>query len=115
MTTEDFKQNIKWWESKRIFYNIAVGLFGLIALYDEISRDDFFWTFDDTLGILIWGIGANLFFFSDILLELFDWYYLNNKIGIKRFRYFFYLVGLSFSCFWTLFCGWLQFSKPYLW
>tara|TARA_R100001369_G_scaffold31716_3_gene56245 strand:+ start:234 stop:581 length:348 start_codon:yes stop_codon:yes gene_type:complete len=115
MTIEELKSNIKWWESKRWIYNIAVGIFGVFGIYDGISRGEYYWTIDDTLGIIIWGIGANIFYSLGVLLEIFDWYYLKNKIGIKRFRMIFFIVGLLFSCLWTLWCSWLYFAKPHLW
>ncbi|WP_379812312.1 hypothetical protein [Flavobacterium chuncheonense] len=86
-----------------------------MTIYDGSKRDEFTWLIDYVWGITIWGIGANIFYSLGILLELFDWYYLNNKIGIKRFRYLFYIGGLFFSCIWTLYIGWVYFSKPYLW
>ena len=115
MTIAELKFNIKWWESKRWIYNIAVGFFGIFAIYDGLSRGEYSWTIEDTFGIIIWGIGANVFYSLGILLELFDWYYLKNKIEIKRFRMIFFIIGLLFSCLWTLWCGWLYFAKPYLW
>lgn len=115
MKIEEFKLNIKWWEDKRWIYNIAVGVIGVFTIYDGISRGEYSWTIKDTIGIIIWGIGANIFYSTGILLELFDWYYFKNKVDIKRLRLIFFLIGLVLSCFLTLLYGWLYFSKPYLW
>jgi len=115
MTIEELKSNIKWWESKRWIYNIFVGIFGVLGVYDGISRGEHHWSIDDILGIIIWGIAANFFYSLGILLEIFDWYYLKNKIGIKRFRLVFFVIGLLFSCLWTLWYSWLYFAKPHLW
>ena len=104
MTIEELKSNIKWWESKRWIYSIAVGIFGIIAIYDGLSRGEYSWTIDDTIGIIIWGIGANIFYSLGTLLELFDWYYLKNKIGLKRFRMIFFIqLFLDFMVWLALF------------
>ena len=115
MTLDELKLDIKWWESKRWIFNVAVGLFGAIAIFEGVSRADYVWFTSDGISIICWGIGANILYSLGILLELFDWYYLGNRIKIKKFRLFFFVTGLLFSCFWTLWCGWICFSKPYLW
>ncbi|WP_417799749.1 hypothetical protein [Tenacibaculum sp.] len=115
MTIEELKSNIKWWESKRWSFNLVVGLVGVYTVYDGFSRGEYSWVRADILGILYWGVGANIFYSLGILLELFDWYYFKNKIGIKRFRMIFFIIGLLFSCFLTLWCGWVYFAKPHLW
>jgi len=55
------------------------------------------WSYCDTLVIIIWGIGANLFYSLGTLLELFDWYYLNNRLRLQRFRELFF--GFRY-CLW---------------
>lgn len=113
MTIEELKSNIKWWESKRLIYNIAVGLFGVFGIYDGLPRVEYFWTIDDSIGIIFWAIGANILYSLGTLLELFDWYYLKNKLRIKRFRMLFFIVGLLFSCIWTLLCCFMYFTQHY--
>jgi len=113
MKIEELKSNIKWWGSKRWIYNLAVGLFGVYGIYDGLSRVEYFWTFDDSLGIIFWAIGANILYSLGILLELFDWYYLKNKAGIKKFRMLFFIVGVLFSCIWTLSCCFMYFTQHY--
>lgn len=103
MTIDQLKSNIKWWESKRWMFNLAVGLFGAIALYNGLSQMEYTWTITDTFGIIWWGIGANIFYSLGMLFEIFDWYYLNNKLGLTRFRTLFFIIGTSFSCFYTAF------------
>jgi len=115
MTIEELKSNIKWWESKRWIFNIAVGLVGIFTIYDGLSRGDYAWSKADTFGIIYWGIGANILYSLGTLLEIFDWYYLKNRIGIKKFRMLFFIIGFLLSCCWTLWCGWIYFAKPHLW
>ena len=111
MTIEKLKSNIRWWESKRWIYNCLVGLWGTIAIYEGLSTIDYSWALADTLGIVIWGIGANIFYSLGIILEILDWYYLNNRLRVVKFRLFFFIIGLLFSCFWTYLYTSLFFSR----
>ena len=109
MNIEELKLDIKWWESKRWIFNLAIGICGAYAIYQGLSESSYHWSSADTIGIIWFGIGANFFYSLGLLLELFDWYYLKNKIGVKRFRFFFFITGLLFSCIWTFWCNWLYF------
>ena len=114
MTLEDLKTNIKWWESKRWIFNIAVGLFGIYGIYDFLSTINYEWTTEDTIGVIFWGIGANIFYSLGSLMELFDWYYFNNKIKITQgLRYLLLIGGILFSCFWTLWNTIIYFKTNY--
>ena len=97
MTLEQLKSNIKWWESKRWIYNILVGLAGGLGLFKMLTATTYDWSYCDTIAIIIWGIGANLFYSLGTLLELFDWYYLNNRLRLQRFRELFF--GFRY-CLW---------------
>ncbi|PHQ30179.1 hypothetical protein [Leeuwenhoekiella nanhaiensis] len=101
MTLDELKSNIKWWESKRWIYNALVGLSGAFALWDMLSQVTYYWTFSDTLGIIIWGIGANILYSLGILVKLFDWYYFKNKLGVEGYRMIFWILGTIFSCLYT--------------
>ena len=115
MTLEELKLDIKWWESRRWIYNLAVGVFGILGLYKGISRGEYYWSKEDIFGIIWWALFVNIAYSLGVLLELFDWYYLKDRVKIKRFRMLFFIIGLLFSCFWTLWCSWFYFAKPYLW
>jgi hypothetical protein len=115
MIIEELRSNIKWWESKRWIYNVAVGICGYLPLYNSVLIGEYCWSNEYIIGIIVWGIGANIFYSIGILGELFDWYYLENKFRIKRFRAVFFITGFLFSCFLTLMFGWLYFAKPFLW
>lgn len=52
MTLEELRSNIKWWESKRWIYNVLVGLFGVVAIFNALAESPYRWTLDDTLGLL---------------------------------------------------------------
>jgi len=102
MTEDNLKSTISWWESKRWIFNFVVGLFGALGVYTGLSRYAYSWTMSDTLGIIIWGIGANIFYSLGLLVELYVWYYISKDIKINNgLRYFFFVGGTIFSCLWT--------------
>lgn len=105
MTIEELKLNIKWWESKRWIYNLVVGFFGVFAMYVGLSEEMSFFTKTDIFGIIWWGIKANILYSSGMLLELLDWYYLKNRIGIKKIRGLFFTIGLIISSLLTFWCS----------
>ena len=109
MTLEELKSDIKWWETKRWIYNLCVGIFGVYAIYIGLSESDYYWSRADTFGIIWWGLGANVFYSLGILFEIFDWYYLKNRIGIRKYKLFLFLSGTVFSCLWTFWCTWSYF------
>ena len=105
MTLEEFKKNIKWWESKRWIFNVAVGFFGIFGIYDGLSTIEYNWTNEDTIGVISWGIGANVFYSLGPLLEVFNLYYFKNRAKINNgLRYLLLVGGILFSCIWTLWC-----------
>lgn len=115
MTLEELRLNIKWWESKRWIFNLVIIFVGLISFYNGYSRSNFFWDASDTFIIIRWMIFANILYSLGILIELFDWYYLRNKLKIVKYRLIFFLIGIIFSSLLTLWCGFFIFSKPHLW
>jgi hypothetical protein len=115
MTLHEFKLNIKWWESKRLIFNLVIISSGLISFYDGYSRSTFFWDFSDTVAIFRWIIFANISYSLGILLEIFDWYYLKNKLNVVKYRLILFSLGIVFSFLLTLLCGFFVFSKPHLW
>lgn len=109
MTIEELKLNVRWWESKRWIFNVAIGISCLFAIYIGLSESEYYWSIEDTFGVVYWAIGANVFYSLGILLELFDWYYMNNKVGIIKFRFFFFIAGTLLSCLWTFWCNFVYF------
>ena len=54
-------------------------------IYTEIA--------EDLIGIILWGIVANIFYATGIILEVANQHYLNGKLNIYRFRHFFFIIG----------------------
>lgn len=111
MTIEDLKSDLKWWESKRWIFNLLIIAFASYALYKVFSQSSSYFLFDDVFTLLIWLIGANVFYSLGILSQLFDWYYLNEYLGLKKYRSFLFFLGTLFSCVWT----YLFFFINYVW
>ena len=97
-------ETISWWEKKRIIFNIIIGFFGILALI-IIQPSCFGWF--DCIGILLWGIMANILFSLGILLEIANQYYFKSKYNVYQFRNFFYVIG-------TLAYAFVTFSYPFL-
>ncbi len=106
MTTEELRSLLKWWESKRLVFNVFIGFIGGITLLLGMSEIDCnYWFLSDILGIFLWGIMANILYSSGILLELSDWYYLKGKIRVKKYRFLLLVLGFTFSCLLTFLCA----------
>lgn len=110
MSTQVLRSNIQWWESRRLIFNLAVGVVGSYAIYEGMSGKDYNWSVYDTLGVLWWGIGANIFYSLGLLVEIFDWYYFKNKLGLRNLRLFLFISGLVLSCMWTFWSTLIYFS-----
>lgn len=91
--------SVKWWEKRRPIFNLIVGFTGVITLLIVAK----FFGKEEFIGLIIYGLVVNLFYSLGILLELFDYYYFNNRIGLKRFRVLFLILGTLISFFITIF------------
>lgn len=115
MTLEQLRLNIKWWESRRWIFNLVIIIIGSFSFYNGFSRSDFSWIQSDIFIVIRFIILANICYSLGTILEIFDWYYLKNKLGITKIRLLLFIIGIIFSCFLTLWCGFFLFSKPHLW
>ncbi|MBL7559986.1 hypothetical protein JAO71_09245 [Olleya sp. YSTF-M6] len=94
-TKSILNDTVKWWESKRLIYNIIVGLVGLITI---LIMQPIHFGFFECIGIIIWGIGANIFFSLGTLVEIFDLYYFKGKLKLHNYRPLFLTLGLFIAC-----------------
>lgn len=90
---------VKWWEKKRLWFNIILGIIGTGLII--IINPPYFGV-QDIIGIILWGIGANIFFSLGILSEIFDLYYLKGRFSSENYRWFFFVIGTLFSCYHTI-------------
>jgi len=109
MKIEEVKSNIKFWESKRWIFNVLVGISGALGIYLGIRNANYFWSSSDTIGVIIYAVTANVFYSLGMIIELLDWYYLKNKIGISRFQLPLFAIGTIFSCLSTFLSAWMYF------
>ncbi|WP_420574107.1 hypothetical protein [Kordia sp.] len=84
------RATISWWEQKRIAFNFFVGITGVIAVLAFIPHT---FGMEDAIGIILWGIMANVLYSTGILLEVINQYHLKGKLNIFQFRMLFFIVG----------------------
>lgn len=90
---------VKWWEKKRLWFNIIVCSTGIICIL--VMNLGFFLIFD-FIGIVIFGIVANVFYSTGILVELLDIYYLRGKLKLYDYRLLFFIIGTLATCYFTI-------------
>jgi hypothetical protein len=90
--TDQLLATIQWWEKKRIWFNIIVGALGVISIL-LFNSGRLFSGWISLVGIIIWGIAANIFYSSGILLEVVNVYYLKSSKNFFRFRYPLFIIG----------------------
>ncbi|QHI35864.1 hypothetical protein IMCC3317_12120 [Kordia antarctica] len=91
-------KTITWWETKRIIFNAFVGIVGIFSVFANIPHT---FGLEDFIGIILWGIVANIFYSVGILLEIVNQYYLKGKLNIFLFRHFFFIIGTLMYMFLT--------------
>lgn len=95
---------VKWWERKRIIYNILVGITGLLGLYlfwrQVILSEPVF----VISGVICYGIAANCCYFLGWMIEvlLITFFPRLAANGLeKKGRVILFLIGVIFSVFLT--------------
>lgn len=104
------KKEIGWWESKRWIYNLLVGISGMFSLGTFYSFAAF--SIFDFIGIVIWGIIANIFYSLGILFEIWNFHYASSRIQFSAFRRAFFILGVIFSCAVTFYFGLIYCLDP---
>lgn len=104
------KKTITWWEKKRIWFNVAVGITGTLGVIVNIIHP---FGIDDFIGIVLWGIMANILYSVGILLEIVNQYYLKGKLNIFRFRHFFFIIGTLAYVFFSWVYAHIYYIYPY--
>jgi uncharacterized membrane protein len=97
-----FEAAFRWWEKRRLRYNIIVGCVGaLLILLHGINHLDF-WSI---LLIVIVGITANLFYCLGYISEFFLRYYFHSTTDFSDRRNSIYWIGTLFSVVALLIAG----------
>lgn len=89
ITNQSIIQKFKWWEKKRMLFNIAVGISGLITTIMYCKHFEIF----ELFGVIAWGMVANILYSTGFIFEMVDHYYFNERIQIVKFRMFLFLIG----------------------
>lgn len=92
--TDNITLALGWWEKKRLWFNLFVGISGILGILLNINLFHFY----DIVLILFYGLFANLMYSIGFLLEAFDQYYLKSKLKVHLFRLPLFLMGVIFSC-----------------
>lgn len=90
-TDMSIMESFRWWENKRIWFNLAVGFTGAYVLDTYCIR-----LFPgDIIGIILWGIVANLLFSLGFFAEMADRYYLKHYMDLRQVRWILFLAGTA--------------------
>jgi poly(A) polymerase Pap1 len=110
--SKELYESIKWWESRRIFYNIAVGIAGLIPiaiLYDSILQIGFF---NSIIGIVIYAILVNICYCFGWGIDILKSFYLENP-SYGKSKLTLLVLGVIFSMWFTLTITWFFLVPSY--
>lgn len=83
-----------WWKKKRIWYNITVGLSGILPLLIYAKA----FNFVDFIGLVIYAFVLNVFYSSGFILESLNFYYLQQRFQIDYLRIPLFIFGTLVSC-----------------
>ena len=118
MIQEKHEYAIKWWEKKRIAFNLIILLGGIIGIiigvenglgnYSTILSVDF-------IEVILWAIIANVIYSMGFFAEALDNYYFKNKLRIEKLRLaLFFIITIATFGF-TLFHSLSHLSIPFFW
>lgn len=88
------KSALTWWEKRRIWFNVAVGSSGIIAIV--ICAASF--SISDVIGLIMYGLFMNLLYSIGFLIDAFHSHYLNGELNSNRYRLVLFLIGTIASC-----------------
>ncbi|MBC8754588.1 hypothetical protein H2O64_07875 [Kordia sp. YSTF-M3] len=103
------KKTIVWWEKKRIWFNIIIGINGVLAL---LSIGPPYFSITEIVGIVIFGFFMNIFYSTGIILAVLDSYYFRNKFNLFRFRHLFIIIGTMLSIIFTWVTAFAYYFPP---
>jgi hypothetical protein len=91
-------ESFAWWERMRWIYNLAVGLVGLSAILANANQ----FVTADMVGLVMYGLLANLFYTLGFYFEMADQHYFRGVLGLYKFRTLFFVAGSVGSMLLTL-------------
>ena len=96
------REGFGWWERMRWIFNLAVGLVGVAVIIANAR----YWMFADMIGLVVYGLFANLFYLLGFWLEMVDQHFLKGRLGLIHFRLALFLIGTGGSMLLTGFAVW---------
>ncbi|MEM9679910.1 MAG: hypothetical protein AAF901_06265 [Bacteroidota bacterium] len=100
MTDFNASASLKWWDKKRVWYNVIVGVIsiGYLIYINPETFESY-----DIIGVIIYALGANLFFTLGFLLEMYDATYFKGALRTHKFRMLLFVLGTLFSVVYTIY------------
>lgn len=95
-----FNSAIKWWERKRVFYNVVTFLGGLIVIFLRGEVPNGISSYTDFGIIFFWLFGANIFYTCGWAFEAMLNYYFKIPFWNNNVRRVLFFLGLVFSFIW---------------
>jgi hypothetical protein len=91
------KASIAWWEKRRLWFNLSVGLCGILAILLDTQN----FLIIDLAGIILYGLMMNVFYSMGHLLEALERHYFKRS-SIYKYRLALFLIGTISSSLVTL-------------
>lgn len=96
------EDSIRWWEKKRLLFNIVVAVCGLLPAVFALGNMGFTLILF-LVGSIFWGLGANALYCAGFMLEALSFHYLKTEKPFTWLRWTLFICGLGFSSLITLF------------
>mgnify|MGYP005870232821 CR=1 FL=1 len=100
MTNSEFRSSIKWWEKKRLIYNIFTLLGGLICVFLRSGVPNGVSSYQNFLIIFFWLFGANIFYTFGWSFEFLLNHYFKTNFWNNNVRKLIFILGTIFSFLW---------------
>lgn len=97
---------LAWWEKKRIWYNLIVGVSGVIPIVLYANH----FGFVEVFGLAMYGLILNVFYSSGFLIEALNIHYLKQKLQIEYLKYPLLIIGTLISSALTYVWGVIYFT-----
>ena len=96
----DFNSAIKWWERKRLWYNLVTLAGGLLVVLVRSELPNGISPYSEFYLIFFWLFGANIFYTFGWAIEAIFAYYLRTPYFGKDLRLLLFICGTIFSFIW---------------
>jgi hypothetical protein len=95
--TKEIQTSIKWWETKRLLYNLVTLAGGLLVLLIRSGVPNGIGTYNPVGDLLFWLFVSNIFYTCGWGLEILLNYYLKIRFFKNAIRTVLFTIGCIFS------------------